>query len=105
MKLAFETERLWVYRDYYSPHSRQFLAYLKDDDRPMLAANAIVSRDDECSGWVDWLEVASEHRRKGLGTELLRGLESYYKGELTVDAATADGEAFLRSLGITEPNS
>jgi hypothetical protein len=70
---------------------------------PLVFATCVICRlssDDILI--VDWLEVASISRRRGIATEFLTALERHL-GPLSYAPATPDGEAFCASLGDPAP--
>ena len=109
MKHAFETKRLRVFRceditpmDANTPRT-VFMAFRRDIDRPMVAATAVIWMDAVriCGGpYVDWLEVSSEYRRQGLGTELLRGIETHLDSELYYEGGSELGDLFCAALDV-----
>lgn len=101
MKLAFDTGRLRVFIDQVKPteHNTErdiFIAFRTDEDRPMVCATALVLDCREALGErvVDWMEVASEHRRRKIGSELLMGIERHYGERLHISPGSRDGERF-----------
>lgn len=70
-----------------------------DDVRPL----AVCMVDDFDRVWgsrgahVDWIEVGSCERRKGLGTELLEAIAKHIGRELVVVGATREGERFVKA--------
>ena len=101
MKHIFDTVRLRVFIDQVKPtdHNRDrdiFIAFRTDEDRPMVCATALVLDCREALGErvVDWMEVASEHRRRKIGSELLMGIERHYGERLHISPGSRDGERF-----------
>lgn len=102
LPIAFETKRLRVYLAELQPNDGNiprdvFIAFRTDEDRPMVCATAVIWR--RYHFWVDWLEVTSQYRRSGFAKEFREGIEAFYGHELYSEAATPEGEAFLKSLG------
>lgn len=67
------------------------------DDRPMVAATLLAADYGFGTWYVDWIEVSSAHRRKGIGTELFKGVEEHLGCRLAADPGSDEGEAFLDS--------
>ena len=101
---VFETERLRVFKFVVTPTEHNasrtlFVAFRTDEDRPMVAATMVIWNCPSLGGWyVDWHEVASEHRRQKIATEFRRGIENYLGESLISDAGSKLGELFLSAL-------
>lgn len=94
---AFDTENLSVFAvkietKLHSIPRLQLLAYHRKSDRPMLVANMLLMGQ-----WVDWIEVSTEYRRRGFGTELIKGAEAEF-GALDMSPGSTDGQAFLDAV-------
>ena len=101
MQVVFETARLRVYATWVTPNDENierqlYIAFRTDEDRPMVCATCLVFRSLK---YVDWLEVASEYRRKRFATELLKGIENHLGFELQADGGSSDGDAFCAAWG------
>lgn len=97
---VFETERLRVFKCEMQPNWRNsvkdvFVAFRTDEDRPMICANAVIC--PEFANWVEWVEVTTEYRRQGFGTELLKGIERYYRAPLDMSEGSNEGEMFINA--------
>jgi hypothetical protein len=101
---SFETNRLRVFRFAGIQPMPQncvhtlWVAFRLDEDRPMVCATAMTFQtnapQDSPAYYLDWIEVSTEHRRKGFGTELFAALNKRLHN-LYADPATDDGEKFL----------
>jgi hypothetical protein len=60
----------------------------------LVTVNAVLLKRRE-DYFLDWIEVASEYRRDGFGTEFLDGLGEFLDRELYLTPGSADGRAFL----------
>lgn len=103
MIYAFDSKRLRVFVDLVAPTPRHyerflFVAFRTDQDRPMVAANMLISHIPITGWFIDWHEVGSEHRRQGIGTEFRAGIENYVGVALEGSAGSSDGAKFLASL-------
>jgi hypothetical protein len=50
-----------------------------------------------CGNYVEWCETGSEDRRQGIAREVMAGLEKHC-GDLSVEAVTESGEAFVNAV-------
>jgi hypothetical protein len=100
---AFDTQRLRVFKDYITPTARNaernlFIAFRTDEDRPMVCANMLLWKVPALGTWsIDWHEVATEHRRQGIGTKFCAAIETHLGDEIRSEPATDDGEHFLNN--------
>lgn len=104
MKIAFHTARLRVFCEPVKPtdmHTTRmlFVGFRTDEDRPMVAVTCLVWMQSPIGGpYIDWLEVASEHRRQGIGTEFRIGLNKCLRVEPYTGSGSEDGDGFIASL-------
>lgn len=101
-----DTERLRIFSTTFkpTPHNntrRTVLAFRTDEDRPMVAATAVLHDTPTLGLVLDWLEVASEHRRQGIGREFREFIIKKY-GEFVSSAGSEDGALFRAALGVEE---
>jgi GNAT superfamily N-acetyltransferase len=70
-----------------------FIAFHRLADIP--SPLCIVTLDHD--GFVEWVEVPKDHRREGIATEVLTGLEKHV-GSLELSGVTEEGEAFVNAF-------
>lgn len=104
MRFAFDTARLRIFSDVVKPtdHNEKrllFVGFRTDEDRPMVAVTCLLwLAVPQIGDVIDWLEVASELRRKGFGAEFRAGLNKCLGKEPYTGAGSEDGRAFLAAL-------
>lgn len=69
-----------------------FQAWFHSEDVPKPVC--IVTVNEGCGDYVDWLHVDEQYRRQGIASEVVRAIESYIP-TLMLEGATDDGEAFV----------
>lgn len=105
-----KTDRLNVFAFQVTPTERNsertlYVAFLSEGDHPIPIASAVVHViSNRVPPYLDWIEVSSEFRRSGFGTELLRLLEVLHPG-IEYEDATDDGAAWLDAIESSELSS
>lgn len=99
MKHVCDTARLRIFRSTVQPADHYvdrilYVAFRTDEDRPMPCATCMIGIAD----FVDWIEVASEYRRQGFGTELLRAVQKDVDEELWIEGGSKSGKAFVANF-------
>lgn len=104
----FKTERFIVYRhEVKRPeklggmHRTVFHAWFHSEDIPRPVC--VVTVNESFGDFVEWLEVDSKFRRKGIATEVLRAIEEKI-GCLTLSGATKAGDAFCEAYEAKYPS-
>lgn len=104
-----DTDRLRIFSANFkpTPHNntrRIVLAFRTDEDRPMVAATAVLHDTPTIGLVLDWLEVGSEHRRLGIGREFREFLTKKH-GDFYSSAGSLDGARFRVALGLDDPET
>lgn len=100
---AFKTERFAVSHvhcerndDFGFAGRDVYIAFHRDEDLPRPVC-VVTLFDATAVNWVEWVEVPTDERRKGIATEVLRGLEQHV-GSLELSGVTDEGEAFVNAF-------
>lgn len=99
MQHICDTKRLKIFQSYLTPYGKRFLrtlyvAFRMDEDRPMPCATCLVGS----RGFVDWIEVTSEYRRQGFGTEFLRAIKEHHFRQLFIEDGSDSGAGFVEAV-------
>lgn len=70
-----------------------FQAWFHSQDIPKPVC--IVTINESCMDYVEWIHVDEQYRRQGIATEVLRAIEKVIPG-IELDAGTDAGEAFIK---------
>lgn len=108
MEHLADTKRLRIFfeRIKPTPHNMKrhvFLAFRRDEDRPMVCGTMVAwdGMIPTTGKWfIDWIEIASEYRRKGFAREMTEGIAKAMGGVWESSGATPEGEAYCAAMEL-----
>ena len=77
-----------------------YLAFHRHQDIPFPVCVCTIWPNCPPSGWpyVEWIEVSSDERRRGIASEMLLGLQDYI-GPMVAEPVTYAGQMLIAALG------